>query len=143
MPNANYSDSQTIHGRAQCTPDIKELECTECLGVAISDIPTCCNGKVGGRVVRPSCNIRYDVQLFYNDSTTNRVDAPPPSPSPTATSPLTPSTNTTNAQGNLTSFLLLLCILSLFFRFNKFGHYIYFFKSNISFGQYDKTLLVY
>ncbi|XP_058769616.1 cysteine-rich receptor-like protein kinase 44 [Vicia villosa] len=57
---------QTIYGLVQCTPDLSYQDCTDCLEAAISEIPRCCNNKKGGRVVKPSCNIRYENYRFYD-----------------------------------------------------------------------------
>ncbi|KAG5530537.1 hypothetical protein RHGRI_025477 [Rhododendron griersonianum] len=53
--NATGPDSQTIYALAQCTPDISERNCSECIRGAI-DIPNfkyCCDGPAGGRIIRP------------------------------------------------------------------------------------------
>jgi len=80
---------QTIYGAVQCTPDLSQQECYQCLDGAIEDIPKCCGGKVGGRVLRPSCNIRFETFSFYGTTTT--LDPDPEAPAP--------STNITSSQG--------------------------------------------
>ncbi|XP_058754093.1 cysteine-rich receptor-like protein kinase 29 [Vicia villosa] len=57
---------QTIYGLVQCTPDLSSQDCNDCLEGAISQIPTCCDKKIGARVIKPSCNIRYENYRFYN-----------------------------------------------------------------------------
>ncbi|KAJ9169028.1 hypothetical protein P3X46_020498 [Hevea brasiliensis] len=74
---SNFTAFQKLYNLAQCTPDISSSDCNRCLQVAISNLPSCCGGKQGGRVLSPSCNIRYEIYPFYN-ATTPR--APPPSP---------------------------------------------------------------
>jgi len=74
--NLNF---QTIYGLVQCTPDLSEQDCNDCLERAISEIPTCCNNKIGGRVVKPSCNIRYETSRFYNSTTVIDQDETLPS----------------------------------------------------------------
>ncbi|KAG2404466.1 Cysteine-rich receptor-like protein [Vigna angularis] len=61
----NLTESQTLYCLTQCTQDLSLQQCSDCLNEAISDIPTCCNGKQGGRVLYPSCNIRYELYPFY------------------------------------------------------------------------------
>ncbi|KAK2405025.1 putative receptor protein kinase [Trifolium repens] len=61
--NLNF---QTVYGLVQCTPDLSLQDCNSCLDAAISEIPSCCNNKGGGRVLKPSCNIRFESSLFYN-----------------------------------------------------------------------------
>ncbi|ESW15154.1 hypothetical protein PHAVU_007G048900 [Phaseolus vulgaris] len=86
--NATGLNFQTIYGLVQCTPDLSQQRCTQCLDTAISEIPNCCNGKIGGRVLRPSCNIRFQTNSFYGNPTT--LDTDPEAPPP--------STNTTSSQ---------------------------------------------
>ncbi|KAL9315139.1 hypothetical protein ACSQ67_016140 [Phaseolus vulgaris] len=62
---ANLSEFQTLYCLTQCTQDLSPQQCSDCLDAAISIIPTCCNGKIGGRVFFPSCNIRYELYPFY------------------------------------------------------------------------------
>ncbi|KAL5567106.1 hypothetical protein UlMin_030270 [Ulmus minor] len=50
-----------LYGLAQCTRDLNGADCKKCLDVAISEIPNCCSGKRGGRVVGGSCNVRYEL----------------------------------------------------------------------------------
>lgn len=71
---------RTIYALVQCTPDLSELQCSDCLDRAIGEIPNCCSGKIGGRVLKPSCNFRFETERFY-DPTAN---SPPPSPAPPA-----------------------------------------------------------
>ncbi|XXG59557.1 hypothetical protein AAC387_Pa04g1622 [Persea americana] len=87
---AKFSSFSNVYGLVQCTRDISASDCGRCLEAAISQIPNCCGKKRGGRVVGPVCNIRFEINSFYGDST---IGAPAPSPSPTVgVSP--PSTNT-------------------------------------------------
>ncbi|KAF3771660.1 Cysteine-rich receptor-like protein kinase 19 [Nymphaea thermarum] len=56
-----FDDRHKIYGLVQCTRDISASACMNCLSTAISRIPSCCNGKVGGRVVTASCKVRYEI----------------------------------------------------------------------------------
>ncbi|GLT27492.1 hypothetical protein SLA2020_024850 [Shorea laevis] len=74
----------TIYALAQCTPDLSQLQCTSCLDDSITQIPICCNGKRGGRVVGRSCNLRFEIYSFYNVTADGQPPSPPPlSPTPT------------------------------------------------------------
>ncbi|KAK7391010.1 hypothetical protein VNO78_19288 [Psophocarpus tetragonolobus] len=86
---------QTIFALLQCTPDLSEQQCNDCLVRAISDISSCCAGKTSGRIGKPSCNLRFDTSPFYDSA----VDTSPP---PHVSSPLPPpsDTNTTSSEGN-------------------------------------------
>lgn len=61
----------------QCSPDLSYQGCDVCLARAISDIGNCCAGKIAARVIKPSCDVRYDNKLFYDPAA---PVAPPPSP---------------------------------------------------------------
>ncbi|CAB4263516.1 unnamed protein product [Prunus armeniaca] len=52
-----------------CTPDIDEQNCNNCHKESVSEIQTCCGGKQGGRVLKPSCNLSQSL-----------VDIPAPVP---------------------------------------------------------------
>jgi hypothetical protein len=82
--NATAPNSQTLYGLVQCTPDLSELDCNSCLVFVIQSIPQYCGGTEGGRVITPSCNIRFDIFLFYDPtvaaSTSLSVSVSPPPP---------------------------------------------------------------
>ncbi|GAB2303555.1 hypothetical protein Dimus_037542 [Dionaea muscipula] len=65
-PTAPFDGSSTaaIYGLAQCTRDLSYGDCKKCLDEAISELPSCCNGRQGGRVVGGSCNVRYEIYPF-------------------------------------------------------------------------------
>lgn len=59
-------DKTKLYGLVQCTRDLSATECKECLEGAIGELPSCCDGKEGGRVVGGSCNFRYEIYPFVN-----------------------------------------------------------------------------
>ncbi|CAK9153116.1 unnamed protein product [Ilex paraguariensis] len=61
----NFTAYQNIYGLGQCTPDLSIYDCDTCLRDAISRLTGCCEGRRGGRVLFPSCNIRYELYPFY------------------------------------------------------------------------------
>ncbi|XP_054787232.1 cysteine-rich repeat secretory protein 38-like [Prosopis cineraria] len=69
---------QTVYGAVQCTPDLSQQDCYGCLTGAISEIPNCCSTKTGGRIIKPSCNIRYDNYRFYDTVVEDSTLASPP-----------------------------------------------------------------
>ncbi|KAK4270726.1 hypothetical protein QN277_019500 [Acacia crassicarpa] len=81
----NYSSFETLYTMAQCTPDISETSCLNCLGNSIGNLPNCCNGNVGGVTLKPSCYLRYETYAFYQEQPPPPA-APPPNPSPESTS---------------------------------------------------------
>ncbi|XLT73900.1 hypothetical protein HN873_030326 [Arachis hypogaea] len=65
----NITAKQSLYGMAKCTPDLPPEECSSCLVNAAADIPTgCCKGKIGGRVLFPSCGVRFELYRFYEPS---------------------------------------------------------------------------
>ncbi|KAM4106085.1 hypothetical protein ACB094_04G040700 [Castanea mollissima] len=81
--NATAPNNQTLYSLVQCTPNLSDQDCSDCLAGAMGDIPNCCDGKQGGRVIRPSCNLRFEVSLFYDpiaDNASSPSLSPPPPP---------------------------------------------------------------
>ncbi|KAJ9170535.1 hypothetical protein P3X46_018636 [Hevea brasiliensis] len=58
--------SKKVYGLAQCTRDLSSVDCNKCLDGAIDELPSCCDGKQGGRVVGGSCTIMYEIYPFVN-----------------------------------------------------------------------------
>ena len=61
-----FTDSQTLYNLVQCLPDLSSFDCNRCLREAITNLSTAFRGKRGGRVLNPSCNVRYEVFAFYH-----------------------------------------------------------------------------
>ncbi|GMH05352.1 hypothetical protein Nepgr_007192 [Nepenthes gracilis] len=77
--DAYFNSSQKLYTLAQCTPDLSSGDCHTCLTDCIQKLPDCCSGRQGGRVLYPSCNIRYEIGLFYeNAGPTAPVAGPAP-----------------------------------------------------------------
>ncbi|XP_070677635.1 cysteine-rich receptor-like protein kinase 10 isoform X6 [Malus domestica] len=92
--NTSAPTFQTIFALAQCTPDISEQNCSDCLVGAFA-YSSNFYGKVGGGVNKPSCYFRFDLYPFYDPTTVKQLPSPPPIHSPP------PSTNTTNTSQGL------------------------------------------
>jgi len=60
---------QTLYAFVQCTPDLSQQDCNDCLVGAFQGVSQCCDGNEGGRVLRPSCYVRFEVYPFYNSTT--------------------------------------------------------------------------
>lgn len=58
--------SKTVYGLGQCSRDLSNANCKKCLDGAISELPSCCSGKRGARVVGGSCNVRCELYSFVN-----------------------------------------------------------------------------
>ncbi|KAM3701589.1 hypothetical protein ACJW31_05G185300 [Castanea mollissima] len=61
----SISAFQTLYNLVQCTADLSRNDCSTCLQAAIKLLPWCCSGKQGGRVIFPSCSVRYELYPFY------------------------------------------------------------------------------
>ncbi|XP_015886083.3 putative cysteine-rich receptor-like protein kinase 23 [Ziziphus jujuba] len=77
--NTKVPDAEDIYALVQCTPDLSQQDCSDCLVNSTLQIPGCCAGKSGGRVLKPSCTLRYEYGAFYNvpppdDSCTERAE---------------------------------------------------------------------
>ena len=59
-------DLSKLYGFVQCTPDLSEQQCNNCLEMTSSQLPLYSIGKGGGRFYTPSCNFRFDTYLFFN-----------------------------------------------------------------------------
>jgi len=60
-------ESKKLYGLTQCTRDLSSADCKNCLDAAINELPNCCDGKEGGRVVGGSCNFRYEIYPFVKE----------------------------------------------------------------------------
>ncbi|XP_059663883.1 cysteine-rich repeat secretory protein 38-like [Cornus florida] len=56
--------SKKLYGLVRCTQDLSKIDCKKCLDGAISELPRCCDGKQGGRVLGGSCSFRYELYPF-------------------------------------------------------------------------------
>ncbi|XP_026397472.1 cysteine-rich repeat secretory protein 38-like [Papaver somniferum] len=63
MALGGYSDEK-LYGLVQCSRDLSSSDCKKCLDDAVNELPNCCEGKRGGRVIGGSCNIRYELYPF-------------------------------------------------------------------------------
>lgn len=106
--DADFNGFQRLYNLAQCTPDLSSQDCDGCLTEAIENLPVCCDAKLGGRVLFPSCNIRYEFYPFYTQNTSS--SSPPPTASPPALPP--PPGSVTRKEGkSKTSSLTIVAIV--------------------------------
>ncbi|XXG59596.1 hypothetical protein AAC387_Pa04g1650 [Persea americana] len=80
----NYSSTNNVYGLMQCKPVISAEACHKCLEDATGFIPTCCDSRIGGRVVSEVCNLRFEDRNFFGESL---VGGPAPSPTLPPSSP--------------------------------------------------------
>ncbi|KAJ6416440.1 hypothetical protein OIU84_002325 [Salix udensis] len=130
---ADLSSTQKIYVFMQCTPDVSQSNCGECLQQSVDDYKSCCYSYQGGGVKKPNCFFRWDLYPYYNLFPQVTSPPPPASPSPPfiVSSPPPTSITITKGKENTTSrtviattvpiaILLALVILILtIFRFRK------------------------
>ncbi|PWA36136.1 cysteine-rich receptor-like protein kinase 20 [Artemisia annua] len=69
--------SLTVYGMMQCTPDLSETECDNCLARAI-DTARPFERRLGIRIYLPDCFIRYESSPFFNSTWFPDPPVPPP-----------------------------------------------------------------
>ncbi|KAL3740605.1 hypothetical protein ACJRO7_021824 [Eucalyptus globulus] len=72
VAEGDITSLQKLYTFVQCTPDLTASDCDACLRSGIAELV---QGKRGGEVLTPSCNVRYDFFPFYDASA---LPAPPP-----------------------------------------------------------------
>ncbi|KAI3456400.1 hypothetical protein Pfo_013063 [Paulownia fortunei] len=84
--NRNALDSETLYGLVQCSPDLSSQDCDNCLIRAAQNMRGCCDSARGVRILMPSCNLRYELYPFYNETRLLELQVlVPPMPSPRGT----------------------------------------------------------
>ncbi|XP_058754090.1 cysteine-rich receptor-like protein kinase 29 [Vicia villosa] len=109
-----YANFETIYGSVQCVPELSSQQCIDCLEAIISEIPICCNGTTGGRLLKRSCHLRYETNRFYNATIELDSVATPPSPSTNNISSGHNKTRTVIAIAVPSVFVVLVAILTCF-----------------------------
>ncbi|XP_010448301.1 PREDICTED: cysteine-rich receptor-like protein kinase 7 [Camelina sativa] len=114
----HFTAFQILYVLVQCTPDLTRQECFNCLQFSINQLPFT---YIGGRLIVPSCNSRYELYSFYNESAITTPPLPPLSQPPTQPSvsippvsahpppPPSPSPSQPGKRGNST--LLIVAII--------------------------------
>ncbi|XP_023634856.1 cysteine-rich receptor-like protein kinase 29 [Capsella rubella] len=93
-PNRKYAQGngsasagyRRFYGTAQCTPDLSEQDCNDCLVYGFENIPRCCDAEIGLRWFCPSCNFRFETWRFYEFDADLEPDPPAIQPADSPTS---------------------------------------------------------
>ncbi|CAN6818864.1 hypothetical protein Bca4012_007567 [Brassica carinata] len=101
-----WTTLQNIYALMQCNPLISLGECNICLRQCVSDYVSCCHGKQGGIVYRPSCAFRSEIYPFFQAFNLTLAQ-PPTSLSPSAGQ----RTNTTKRGGESISVGIIVAII--------------------------------
>ncbi|GAB2213611.1 hypothetical protein Droror1_Dr00017922 [Drosera rotundifolia] len=59
------SPFETLYALVQCTRDLSQLSCAQCLATAIYNFQGFCSDSEGCRVLYSSCYVRYELYPFY------------------------------------------------------------------------------
>ncbi|KAI6703982.1 hypothetical protein NL676_013118 [Syzygium grande] len=73
-PNKKYASKEAyfdswgtpLYAFVQCNPDISAAHCQDCLQNATTNLLTIKIGKIGGRILLPSCFVRFELYPFYD-----------------------------------------------------------------------------
>ncbi|KAK7405573.1 hypothetical protein VNO78_07006 [Psophocarpus tetragonolobus] len=65
MDGFNLSSTQKRYGLVQCSRDLTNDGCRECLEAMLAQVPKCCQHNLGWQVLAASCLIKYDDYIFY------------------------------------------------------------------------------
>ncbi|XP_024633492.1 putative receptor-like protein kinase At4g00960 isoform X2 [Medicago truncatula] len=65
MREFTLSPTEKRYGLVQCSRDLSDKQCNQCLEAMLDKVPKCCGTKIGWQVVAPSCLIKYDDFMFY------------------------------------------------------------------------------
>jgi hypothetical protein len=68
---------QAIYALVQCTPDLSHQDCKYCLSGTLQNGWKDNSWTIGFRILRPSCNLWYEIYAFY-DLTAETPPPPPP-----------------------------------------------------------------
>ncbi|XP_030456849.1 cysteine-rich receptor-like protein kinase 25 [Syzygium oleosum] len=73
---AKFDQEKTLYTFAQCVPYLSKNDCWKCLRNATSSLLSLPKGKIGGRVLLPSCFVRFEIYPFYGSSSKGKVHFP-------------------------------------------------------------------
>ncbi|KAF9625611.1 hypothetical protein IFM89_024384 [Coptis chinensis] len=110
-----FTSSENVVGIAQCTQDISTTDCGRCLNRSASQLSSCCNTRQGGRVLKPSCILRFEIpNSFFGPDVIIPALASPPTPitAPPNTITAPPNTNTTNPRQTNSSKRVVIIVVS-------------------------------
>ncbi|GMI79984.1 cysteine-rich RLK (RECEPTOR-like protein kinase) 26 [Hibiscus trionum] len=123
--SAQVTPFQRVYARVHCTNDLAEYGCRSCLSQVIVYIPRYLDGKQGGRISLPCCNLRFEIVRFYN---LTAADIDTQSPLPSIDPPTTGSGNESNSSRTTIiiavsavafSLLLISCFIFIILRLRK------------------------
>ncbi|KAF7034529.1 hypothetical protein CFC21_045532 [Triticum aestivum] len=89
MDSIGPGTTTTLYSLAQCTPDLSAGDCLACLQRLVGSINATNSVRLGGRIFRLRCNVRFEAFMFFDDKNIQRIpspsslaQAPAPAPAP-------------------------------------------------------------
>ncbi|KAM0065526.1 putative Gnk2-like domain-containing protein [Helianthus debilis subsp. tardiflorus] len=122
--NANNSDNSTIYVLVQCTPDLSEQQCRSCFDDLISSYPGLFDGRIGARIIQPTCYFRYETYRFFNETVQVISPPPPPSPLPPSTSTPTPTPGKKNDSTRTVIIIIVVIVIAIIIIIASFSIFI-------------------
>ncbi|GMY33722.1 cysteine-rich repeat secretory protein 55-like [Fagus crenata] len=55
----------TLYELVQCTRDLSQIDCAQCLAIAVGSFETFCKDRKGCRILYTSCYVRYELYPFF------------------------------------------------------------------------------
>lgn len=89
VENVAGDGSKMRYALAECSKDLNSSQCNTCLGTIANDIQNCCAGRAGWRYLYPSCFVRYEQYLFFEETAASE-------PVPAAPGPVTDTGKSTS-----------------------------------------------
>ncbi|KAL5578004.1 hypothetical protein UlMin_019703 [Ulmus minor] len=113
----NLPGIEPIYSLMQCTHDLSGVECTRCLREGIGKLTLCCVDKLGGRILFPSCSVRYETYTFFNING---------SPSPATTNPtvVSPSSPPAPDKSKTRTIVIVMTVVGIVLSLVLAGYYI-------------------
>ncbi|KAE8686249.1 hypothetical protein F3Y22_tig00111070pilonHSYRG00037 [Hibiscus syriacus] len=122
----DFTNLRRIYSLMQCTPDLSQNDCSNCLRTCVDEYRRRCHGRQGGFIHKPNCFFQWDLYPFYESSASSPVRSPPPPtvpniPPPTDTIEKNDKRTATSRTAifivvpiaTLTAFITLTCIVLL------------------------------
>ncbi|KAK8629442.1 hypothetical protein V6N13_078283 [Hibiscus sabdariffa] len=110
---AEFTAFQKIYAVMQCTPDLSNKDCDSCLRATVSYFESCCHGKQGGYVQKPTCWFRWDLYPFYVSNASTSVPSLSPPPPPASPPPQSVNSTNTKERGGSSSRTLVIIVVPI------------------------------
>ncbi|KAL4311944.1 hypothetical protein GQ457_01G042700 [Hibiscus cannabinus] len=110
---AEFTAFQKIYAVMQCTPDLSNKDCDSCLRATVSYFESCCHGKQGGYVQKPTCWFRWDLYPFYVSNASTSVPSLSPPPPPASPPPQSVNSTNTKERGGSSSRTLVVIVVPI------------------------------